>query len=676
VSRSVLPRTSGPWAVFTAAAVLLTGCGEPDEVARQARLLTRGEVAERVAAAAALAGVDDPRAVEALTRGLSDPIDQVRIASAEALAATAPPDAIPALAASLKEDDNWRVRRAAAAALSNIATPATADPLAGALFDEQPVVRDAAAVGLAKLGGEVLPRLVEAASHPDPSLRAAAVTALGGLASRGVEGAEPPIVAAVADTDTGVQLAAARGLGSATGRDAREALITLVEDPDTPATARKAAIESLGQHRAPAAVETLSAILGGRRTADAVLAARALGAMGGTDAASALVPGLQSRDRETREAAVAALRAIGDDAATTAVRLLRDERTGNDAAAAAAAMLGHLDHPDADATLLDALASATHSAVADAAAASLVQRGYTDAAPRLIGLLDAGSAATRNAAIVALGRFEVDAAVTKLVELLDNRLGKESKRDHDTTLRAVVALGAIGGPDAAPAVASVLSGNHAWRTRQAAVSVLGRLGDPRGLDALIRHSNRDPFPKDAQLRENMARAVGSIPDPRSATLLIRLLNDDIADVRRAAARGLLRQRPEDAVPPLVEQLSGRDANRRGAAAQVLAAIGEPAVTPLLTALPYAGDDARPQVIRALAETGDPRAAAPLLAIAENTAEPEAARFAAVWGLAHLAARDAVPRLTALADDPAAPAGLRDAAAAAVQRIKNPPTTGN
>jgi len=76
------------------------------------------------------------------------------------------------------------------------------------------------------------------------------------------------------------------------------------------------------------------------------------------------------------------------------------------------------------------------------------------------------------------------------VARLAERLGST---EADARLRAVEAIGAIGGPDAVVPLIGVLS-DPDERIRLRATQLLATLGDPRGADAIVEAVLNDPVP--------------------------------------------------------------------------------------------------------------------------------------------------------------------------------------
>jgi len=99
---------------------------------------------------------------------------------------------------------------------------------------------------------------------------------------------------------------------------------------------------------------------------------------------------------------------------------------------------------------------------------------------------------------------------------------------------------------------SILSEDPLALNRAAAALALGRLGDEQGVEPLIAALGD----ADAAVRRDITLALGQIKDWRvTAPLCGRLLHDNIADVRRAAARALHDSGDRKAMQCLVEALT-------------------------------------------------------------------------------------------------------------------------
>lgn len=112
--------------------------------------------------------------------------------------------------------------------------------------------------------------------------------------------------------------------------------------------------------------------------------------------------------------------------------------------------------------------------------------GNSDAIPPLIRLLAARDFQTRATAAQALGKLRAAEAVPALVECID--------RGPEDVMRAwaIDALGNIGSKDAVPKLIEVLDSPE-LRLRGVAAIALGKIGDPRAVEALKEAAARESW---------------------------------------------------------------------------------------------------------------------------------------------------------------------------------------
>jgi HEAT repeat protein len=350
----------------------------------------------------------------------------------------------------------------------------------------------------------------------------------------------------------------------------------LLEDPEWPV--RQAAIEALGAIADPSAVPLLLATV---KQADAVrdeagasaLRAAAVEALGriGSPGTDALLDALRDRHARLREAAIAALGAVGGERAVSALsETLRDDR----------------------------------SSVRQAGAAALARAGGSAAVPALQGALAHKDPTTRKCAAAALGTIDASGAVSALRQAVADR--EKSVRDA-----ALDALAAIGSPGAAAALVAELPAadrdlkgaiaarlkGMAWTPADAAERVVhaalhGRFDEAAAegaaaVDALLAAlADRDPA-----ARRGAAAALGRLADPRAAVALVGLFKDADVPVREAAV-GAVAAIGLPAADTLLDALRDRTATVRTAAGAALSQIGEGRVAAALFGRLSGGSPAR------------------------------------------------------------------------------------
>jgi len=162
-------------------------------------------------------------------------------------------------------------------------------------------------------------------------------------------------------------------------------------------------------------------------------------------------------------------------------------------------------------------------------------------------LLDDDSPDVRYATALSLGRLEDRGSVDRLMRML--------AEDPESMPRqaAAVALGDIGAPQAAPALARALFDAPADVRFQAASAL--PLVDPAAAVEPLRRALQDA---DAEVRATAAAALGDLRDDGSRDTLARLVEDPDIRVRMEAAMALARQGDRRGTPELTAALDHRD----------------------------------------------------------------------------------------------------------------------
>jgi HEAT repeat protein len=401
---------------------LLKLTGDPEEPVRIAALQTVALFRDRA-----------PAIRSAALALLADPMPTVRREAASVLGGLGPAPADPALLA-LLHDPEPGVRQAAAYSVGRSFVESDRAVLERALSatldDRAPHVREAAVFALAALKGPVAERrLREALKDTVPTVRYTAAERLGTLRS---VSAVPALIEMLKDADPDVRQAAAVALGRIGDPRAVDPLLIALKD-DSPFV-RGAAEDALDRVRA-APTASVAAKLKDPSPRVRAEAARQLGD-GGATAAADLVGVLADEDYTVRQAAIASLQRLDDDASFgTIVSALRhrDFRVRQGAAAA----LGFPKRP-----------------------AAQQQRAVALLVPYL---RDPSSAVRAQAvrALAALGQRE-DANVLNTV------------RDEDAAVRLALAESLAGTTSAAGRDAlRQLAGDPAADVRQAAIAALG-----------------------------------------------------------------------------------------------------------------------------------------------------------------------------------------------------------
>jgi HEAT repeat protein len=230
---------------------------------RYARKL-RGEARGRIAAY-----FRDSAALEAALRDLRTRNTWQRAAAAYRLGDMGCEEVAPSLLAAL-HDPKREVRAAAARSLGRLGVAAAALPLVEVLVSRR-VPNGVAGGALLELGAEVRPELASIAAHPDPPVRATAITLIGLV---GDSGDAPLAAKALADPAADVRRAAAEALGRIGTFDDEAALRAALDDRMH--FVRAEAASALGVIDAPQALPQLVEIARTDRFRPARAAARAV----------------------------------------------------------------------------------------------------------------------------------------------------------------------------------------------------------------------------------------------------------------------------------------------------------------------------------------------------------------------------------------------------------------
>ena len=330
--------------------------------------------------------------------------------------------------------------------------------LAVTLQDENPGVRQAAALALAQLGDErATDALIDALSDEDPDVRRDAAYALGEIEDlRALE----PVLALLSDSASDVRRAAAWVLGELEDPRAVEPLITALGDDNS--EVRRAAIEALAEIEDPRALDSLIDAIGDPTAEVRRHAAWALGEFDDPRAFDPLIEALDDANAEVRRFAAAALGEIDDPRAVEPlIAALSDENP--EVRRWVAAALGELDEPRAVDALIVAL-NDTYAEVRRFAAAALGELDDPRALDALIVALEDENAEVRRFAAGALGELSDEQAVDALISILD---------DENAEVRrfAVYALAEIGDLRALSPLQDALTDTDAEVRRAAAYAI-------------------------------------------------------------------------------------------------------------------------------------------------------------------------------------------------------------
>ncbi len=495
------------------------------------------------------------------------------------------------LAAALKRslgDPEISVRRAAIETLAS--RPALArhvhPALVGCLADAEPVIRQAAAVALGRLGAKsAVILLIARAGDPSRDVRTAAATALGAL---GDSRAQSAVLRLLFDPVDEVRIAAARGLGQLGAGLAVPALGALFESHTASDALRAHAAFSLARiaariDMADSAVQNsaLDRLCDGlARPWLASLASEAL-----TSAGAAALPALYRRLDDARDAPsqIRVLRLIaqlGDARAVAPVKreIERDHLPHPELASAAATLSIRLDAHDA-APLQPFFKSWLRSGDAQvrrAAAHGLSASCGSECADTWLALSDDPDGEVRRIALAGLGSGPAE----KTRGQLEARL----RGNHEELAMLLVvtdALGRLGDRRSSTVLGEALQDSRPTLRRRA-VAALIRLWprsaapptDPALLDALL-HQLRSLPAHDERRIENI-RALGLLARPTDGAvrdLLLELAEQHTATVAQEAVDALAALGDDTAVPRLRTLVRSTEPLLRLRVVQALAVLG-------------------------------------------------------------------------------------------------------
>ncbi len=213
-----------------------------------------------------LAATDDPRCLDAIAAALDDENKKVREAATQVLANASDRRTVPRLLDSLADGHSMRVRAAAAQALGLLRDPDSVAGLVDALCSDDGSLRIYALRALVMIGPAAIPALTSAVDSLHWRVRLAVLWALGAIILEAgsddpsqVEQGIAALRAALADDHHEVRHTAARELGKLGDSAAASALLIMLRS-ENPFDREDAAV-LLGQLREPEAVAGLIPLL-------------------------------------------------------------------------------------------------------------------------------------------------------------------------------------------------------------------------------------------------------------------------------------------------------------------------------------------------------------------------------------------------------------------------------
>jgi len=430
---------------------------------------------------------------------------------------------IKALGYKKSQQESGKTRADAVKALGQIGDNCAVEPLIAALNDVNEYVRQAAAEVLGELKDtRAIKPLIVAFNDKDKDLRRALAEALVKIGASAVELLITALKGYGLEYNKYVRQAAAEVLGELKDTRAIEPLIVTLNDKDK--DVGRAAAEALAIIGAPA-LEPLIAALKGRGEMRQTLAEVLVKI--GAPAVKPLVAALGDEDRNVRETAAGALESLGwqpdrrDVEAAYWVAKRQWDRCVEIGAPAVEPLIVVLGGQDSS--------GLKDQEVRNAAAGALGAIGDIRAVEPLTATLrDIGVRETAVRALVKIGMPAVEPLIAALIPIL---------KDDFNRWFATNELVKIGAPAVEPLITALeiedWQENDAWKVRQAATKVLGKIGDVRAVEPLIT-ALRD---KVSYVSEGAEEALVKIGLPAVEPLIAALMDKD-RKVRNAVAKVL------------------------------------------------------------------------------------------------------------------------------------------
>mmetsp|Transcript_84481 Transcript_84481/g.262316 ORF Transcript_84481/g.262316 Transcript_84481/m.262316 type:complete len:605 (-) Transcript_84481:116-1930(-) len=447
------------------------------------------------------------------------------------------------------------------------------DAVASKLGHQDPEVQTAAVTVIGLLGSKgskYEQYLAPCLGNPSAEMRAASVEAIGRL---GPYFKDSEIVAGSAvDSEALVRVKVCQALADMEATSKHETLSTLLSDPVP--EVQSAALVALGslvgislemQSQYGSKIgDTLEKMLDKARTKEAALdAVAAMGEKAPPSCVGSVVAALGDADSSTRAAAVRAIGAMGEVAATSKDAmpklkdLLKKEDAGVKAAAATAlAAMGEKASAAAD----DLAALLTDDSEDQSGLALVVGGGSRRPPPQL--------RRPKAAAVSALGHMGVEGKASKISEALNDG-------NWEVRLCAAEALAVL--KSKAKGEVSALMGcleDDAFPVRAMACFALGQIGDTEALARLVEAFEDSAF----TVRMYAVQAVGEMGSSAEehGHEVFKLTNDPVGDVRAAAVKVLsaLGETAQNYAGVVATMVTDEDAGVRAAVCESLANMGE------------------------------------------------------------------------------------------------------
>jgi HEAT repeat protein len=418
---------------------------------------------------------------------LADASPPVRVAALDGLGGTADPRGTGAAEAALANDPSPAVRAAAVRALGRCMQGSPAEALERALADPDPDVRATALQALPASADPQTANLVSRSlADPDERVRRAAMHRFAVTVGADRQAAWA-VLRSCSPRERGELVAALQETGSGLTELAFERMGSVDEEE------RVLAVDVVGWGGSPGCVEAAIHALADPSAPVRRSAVASLGRLREPSAAGALAKALVDPDPDVRIGAVGALGLIDDESVLGAlVTALKDPEPR--VREAASQVLTEWSSPAVARRLAGVLAVPS---LRDSAADLLTRIGPASV-ELLIDVLRQGNPALSPIVGGLLGR----------IVGLDELLGRLNAPDPDRRLRAVEAVGAVGGASAVDALVRTLF-DPDERIRVRSAQLLGTLGDPRAEPPVRQAALEDPVPEVIQAAKDALARLGA-----------------------------------------------------------------------------------------------------------------------------------------------------------------------
>lgn len=418
--------------------------------------------------------------------------------------------------------------------------PESVPLLAPLIRDPDPVVADAAAQALGKIGGaDATKALLTALNTSDEDRYPQLLSAVLVAAETGIEHGDHDTARSVYENVLRggnprlARVAGLRGIAALDGTQSVPLLIEAFNEPNP--DMRTAAALAIRELTDESAVQSLIAQLSGLPPASQQLLIEAFADRGEQAAMGAVLSSVQSPDAQVVLSAVKALAAIGDASAVPVLAAVAANTEG-DLQQAARRSLARLRGDDVDRALIAGLSDAAAGVRAELVRA-LGERRTEEALPVLLNAAADSDENVRTQAFASLARLAGPEQLQPLVGLVAAEQNDMARTEGEQALTAAVGRGGDPAQNAAVLLSALPDVKQGIPAYCSLLRVLGRVQAPESLSALIAAAKV----KNPEVKSTAVRAIAEWPSPEPAEELLALANaEEEAAVRDVALRGYLR----------------------------------------------------------------------------------------------------------------------------------------